>query len=311
MASAEEKGTATESVIASVNGRQISLNLYLRTLQDGVKNTFYHGKIPESEFIKFRHKTLTGLIDEFLLSEHAGTMGLKPDADTISATLQKYDARYTSHPQWAANRERVLAVLREDLERAALAKTLEQQVKQKIEATDEETVNYYRKHPEKFTTPPQYDVAVILLTVDPSSGTSGWEAGLKEAEAIYQQLTTGNAQFAELAKIHSAHKSSEQGGELGLIHTGTLSEEVDTVLGKMKPGEMSPPIRVLEGYALVKLNQAVAAKLNSYDSVKERAGKLCVLELREQGWADFVQKLKDDSKIHINMEEVNKITLKN
>lgn len=311
MASEQEKSTASNPVIAAVNGRDISLNLFLRTLQDGVKKTFYHGKIPESEFIKFRHKTLTALIDEFLLSEHARKIGIKPDAEAINSTLQKYDNKYSKHPQWAANRERVLEQLQQDLERAVLAKEVERQVKGGIAANDADTEKYYRLHPEKFTTPQQYDVAVILLSVDPSSGSSGWEAGHKEAAEIYQQLSLSGEKFAELAKIHSSHTSSQQGGELGLIHAGTLSEEVDAALAKMKQGEISTPIRVLEGYAIVKLNQRVPAQLNGYDRVKERAGKLCTLEMRERGWADFVQGIKDKSDIYINMDEINKITIKN
>jgi parvulin-like peptidyl-prolyl isomerase len=311
MAGEQEESATKPPVIASVNGDEISLNLFLRTLQDGVKKTFYHGKIPEAEFIKFRHKILTGLIDESLLSAQAVSMGLKADADAINATLQKYDARYTSHPQWAANKDRVLAMLRTELERAQLVKTLEQQVKQQIVASDDAVVAYYQQHPDKFTTPPQYDVAVILLGVDPSSGTTGWEAGLKEAEEIKQQLTASPEQFFELARVHSTHKSSTQGGELGLVHMGTLPEEVDVVLEKMRPGEISPPIRVLEGYAIVKLNTSMPAKLNSYESVKERAGKLCLQEMRELGWTDFVQKLKDASKITINMDEINKINITN
>ena len=306
---ASEQTVNQQKPIVTIDDQAISLNLFLRTLQAGVRETFYHGKIPDAEFNQFRHKTLNRLIEEFLLQRHGLGKGMQPDNNDIENKLQRFSARYEQYPQWEANKQQVLDTLRKDLERASIVKQLEHTTKENVSPDPAQVQAYYKQYPEKFTTPKQYDIGVILLKVDPSSGASGWASGLKEAQGIHQQITADNKRFGELARIHSAHASSQQDGELGAVHAGTLADEIEKTLGKMKPGEISEPVRVLEGYVIAKLNRIITAKLNPFEKVSERAQKLCQQQMQEQAWEELKQSLKEKSKIHIDMEELNKITL--
>jgi peptidyl-prolyl cis-trans isomerase SurA len=70
------------------------------------------------------------------------------------------------------------------------------------------------------------------------------------AQRLIEELRNG-AQFSALAQQFSASATARQGGDLGWVTGGQLSPEIDDVISQMQPGQISTPVRVAAGYALL------------------------------------------------------------
>src|SRR5690606_29124228 len=121
----------------------------------------------------------------------------------------------------------------------------------------------------------------------------------EEAQRLEARLAAG-ASFAELAQLHSADPSAERGGDLGYVHRGMLSREAQEVVDGMSAGEISPPVRLLQGIALFRLEERIAPALNPFAQVEDRARELLLRELREQAWKDALDRLRSETPVELN-----------
>lgn len=77
----------------------------------------------------------------------------------------------------------------------------------------------------------------------------------KQALDLKQQIADG-ADFAELAKQHSACPSGKSGGSLGQFNQGDMVPEFDAVIFSDLPiGEVSEPVKTQFGYHLIEVQQ--------------------------------------------------------
>jgi parvulin-like peptidyl-prolyl isomerase len=140
---------------------------------------------------------------------------------------------------------------------------------------------------------------VILLKVDPSSPQAAWNAAHEEARRIRQRLAAG-ADFAELAKLHSGDLSAGRGGDMGYIHRGMLPAPVQAVVDGLAPGAISAPVQVLEGVAILRLEDRKVARQRSFDEVRERAGDLWQRAEADAAWKALIADLRKRTSIRID-----------
>ncbi|MDX2463285.1 MAG: peptidyl-prolyl cis-trans isomerase [Porticoccus sp.] len=285
--------------IAIVNGERVSMGAYVSALRRGLQKRFYHGKIPEEEGKKFRKEVAEDLVEKALLVQEAKRRKLQPDTDSVDLSLKAYDAKYQKNPDWAKARDTVLPQVREKLNDDSLVKVLEEAVHKVKAPTAGELKRFYEKNNDLFTTPERVRVSLILLRVDPSSGSEVWKQASEEGASIVKRIAEG-ANFAELARIHSSDKSAQNGGDMGFAHSGMLGENAQKVLDIMEPGEVSSPVVLLEGVSIFRLEEREKAKLNSFDTVKDRAEKLYMREKGEELWKKLLEDLRKAATIKMN-----------
>ena len=95
--------------------------------------------------------------------------------------------------------------------------------------------------------------AHILLRVSQQATQQEQDAAKQRIDSIYQALLQG-ADFAEMARQHSADNSARNGGELGWIEKGYTVPEFEQTIFSMGKGEMSQPFTTQFGWHIVKLN---------------------------------------------------------
>lgn len=86
---------------------------------------------------------------------------------------------------------------------------------------------------------PGYTVAEIIV---PS---------LEEAQSIWEELQSGTSSFTDLARQFSKAKSAKAGGRVGQISENHYGKEVAPILREMPVGQLSRPLAVKDGYALI------------------------------------------------------------
>ena len=288
---------------ATVGRVTISSETYINSLRQGIRQKFYHGKVPDSELAKFQREVGSQLVDKILLLKEAKRRGIKPDVADVAKTIAGYEKRYANSPRWRADRGKILPGLTTELETQSILTRLEKAVRSAVPSPRTAKVRaYYAAHPDKFTEPMDQKVSLILLKVASSSGGAVWDGARAEAKKLVGKLRKG-ADFGELAQIHSGDASAGDGGRLDYTHQGMLSEDVEKALAKIQPGEVTDPVMVLEGIGIFRLESRTPPRKVSFKMAKERAKGLLMRELSESTWAKFKKRLWKKGRVSINERE--------
>ena len=265
-------------VFATVNGEVITSSTFHAFLMGGVRERFYHGNVTVEEQVAFRSEMAQKMVDRVLLLQEAHKRKIVVKA----INLEKED------------RQQQTAQLNED----AILDRLKAEIGDTLKVTEAEVREYYAANPKKFTRPGQVRVSLILLAVPPYATPAVWQGKMVEAESIAERLKQGEA-FASLAKQFSDHKSASAGGDLGTVHAGMLARDVEQLLEGLSPGENAAPIFLLQGVALFRLDERIAAELNPYDRVASRARNLLLRARGEEAWQALLAQLRAVSEVHI------------
>lgn len=285
---------------AVVGATTITWQEYQTAFQGGMRQKYYHARPPEREVAQFQREVGDRLVNRVLLLDEARRRGIGPDRAVIKRAVDGYDKRYASSAQWKQNRDKMLPPLIAELERGTTVDTLERRVREVAQPSETEARAYYTSHPEQFTEPEQVHLGLILLKVDPSSTTAVWTSAMNEAQQIHVRLQRGVA-FAELARMHSSDASSEKGGDLGYVHRGMLPDAIQSqVIDTLKPGQYSMPVRLLEGVAIVRLEDRKAARLRAFEDVKARAAELLRRDQGEKAWTALIADLRRKAVIKVD-----------
>lgn len=287
---------AGAAVFAKVGDTVITHQDFDNAYAQASRSKFYHGKPQDNAVAALQREVGQSLVDEVLLAKEARRRKVQPDQAAIKRTLDGYEERYRGSEHWKNNRARLLPGLQAKLERDSLLEQLGKQVKRVADPSPREVERYWQEHKDKFTSPEQVHLQMILLKVDPSSPQAKWDGARQEGEAIVKRLR-GGADFAKLAQLHSTDASAERGGDLGYVHRGMLPEPAQEAVDKLKPGELSAPVPMLEGIGVFKLQDRKPPKLNPLDAVRDRARDLLVRDTGDQAWAALLARLRRDTPV--------------
>ena len=286
-------------VFARINNRTILYEEFMQIFRAAVGFKYYHGEVPAKELAEFQRQVGNDIVEQILLHQQAVKLGLKPNLDKIKAGFKEYDDKYRDSPEWQAQRESVLPEMFEQLERRDLI----EQIRTRIQAIEQPgslaVQTYYQEHPDKFTQPPQVWVSVILISVPPSSTNQTWLDAKRTADQLIQRIEQG-ATFAEMARNYSSHFSAANGGDLGYLHQGMLEGDANAAVNKLKINEISPPVRVLDGITIFRLNGIQPEKLQPFSAVKQRAASLLYRDLQDKAWDDYLSNLTQAADIYVN-----------
>lgn len=293
-----EAGAEPEPVFARVDGTAISVALYDLQLNVAIRDRFYHRRPPPEELAKLRHEVGDALIDRILLLAEARRRGLQPDADKLRQSLAQFEERNRANPRWQEARERLLATLEQELGGDELLAQLEAGVRRAPEPQPEQLRRYYDEHRNEFTEPERLRLSIILLKVDPGLPPPEKAKFLEQGKALHARLAAGE-DFAALAKEYSNDESAPKGGDMGYVHRGMLGEEVLGHLEKLAPGAYSEPLVLMEGVAILRLDERLAPQLKDLEQSRERAAMLWQREESERQWRQLKLSLRQSAKVEI------------
>jgi peptidyl-prolyl cis-trans isomerase C len=285
---------ATEPPVAVIGGTAISGDEYVAYLRNYLRSKLYHGGSPD-RVRALADEALERMIDDRLLSEAAGRRGIEGDKAAVAAQMEQLRTKYAGSENWPS-----IEASLPDIEAQLLLRS-------RIEVLKAEVITvappgeaalraFYAANPDLFTQPPASDLDLILIGVAPSALAPEWDAALTKTKTIRAAAMSGRL-FDELARESSTHESAARGGKLGPVHTGQLPGEAETAVAALQPGEISEPVRLLVGYALLRLNSREAAELQPFDVVRERAEGLYLRDRASAQWRDFIAGLRAETTV--------------
>lgn len=287
-------------VFATVGAKTLSAQDYRAAYAIAARGKFYHSKPPEAEIAQFQREVGEEIVARVLVVEEAKRRGIAPDPAFVKAELERFASRNrhaaSGTPQ---ERERMRAAMAEQFENQSRHDQLERRIRD-VPAPGEKAVrDYYDKHREQFVEPEQIRLSVILLRVDPGAPKAAWDGARAEAAALRKRLA-GGADFAELARLHSADASAAAGGDMGYLHKGMLPQGIAAVTDALKPGQTSDPVTVLEGVSILRVVDRRAERPRRYEDVRVRATELAQRAESAARWRGFVADLRRATPVRIN-----------
>lgn len=153
-----------------------------------------------------------------------------------------------------------LGLSKQDLEiEAGYRLLLEKIATAGIQVNDEDIQQYWVEHREDYITPEKYDLSIIVVK------------GKTESEALLTAVRNGK-DFEETARSESEDSySRDAGGKLGWIDQNDpfQPKSILQLAANMQIGDIGGPVKVKDGYAIIKLNDKVKRQEQSAKEVHE------------------------------------------
>lgn len=119
---------------------------------------------------------------------------------------------------------------------------------------------------------------------------------------LRDRVINGGANFADLAKLHSADLSAAKGGDLGWLNPGDTVPEFERAMTALAPGGVSEPVRSPFGWHLIQLiekrDQDVSQerqRLEARRAIRERKS--------EEAFQDWVRQTRDRAYVEYRLED--------
>lgn len=286
-------------IYAKVGSMSITWLDYDYAYASEASKKFYHAKPSESTVAAFQRQIGDTLITNAMLVQEAKRRKLKPDAALVKQQLEQFEQRFAKNPNWADSRARVLPIITRRFENENLRIKLENLVRNVPAPSVKQLRKYYAAHPEKFTSPLQQRVSIILLRMDPSAPDTDWQKATEAAQGLVKRLRAGE-DFAALARDYSGDVTAEEGGDMGYLHEGMLPGLPAETVSKLQSGETSDPVTLMEGVAIFRLTERKQAGISSFGAVQQRAKELWLTEQSDSAWNSLIAKLKKNTPVQVD-----------
>lgn len=221
-------------------------------------------------------------IDQALLVQKAKDLSISVDSQVSKRVAEAQVQLKMSDPEdFRRFIQRELGISVEDYREKMKQQLLQQEVigqevGSKIIIPRSEVEKYYEEHKDEFHRDKE-SVALqeILIAKKNSQGVELSDEALKEkADAAYARAKRGE-KFDELATELSDAVSAQDGGYLGYLAKGELNAEIENIVFNNEKGFVTEPIKVANGFIILKVADKVAPGLQPLAAVEnEITGKL-------------------------------------
>lgn len=189
-----------------------------------------------------------------------------------------------------------LAPGRVETEEEALIRALLDEALSIAPVTEETVRAEWAKDPDRFRSPPLWDVSHILCACDPRDEDARTTAEAR-ANAVLARLD-GDAKGFALAARESDCGSKASGGHLGQLGPGDTVPEFEAALRTLPEGGITPaPVLSRHGWHIIRLNATAPGQVLLYETVRPKIAQA----LEKAAWARasraFIETLAEGANI--------------
>ncbi len=293
---AQSASPVSSDILALVDGETISVREFEAYFQRYLRQKLYHGGSQE-RVRELRSEALDQMILARLVAREIERRNIDGNQQAVEEEIEALKQRYGSSDRWAEFQAK-LPALRQHLYEKSRSDVLKARIEEVAEPDESDLMRYYEGNLGLFTQPEAWSLSVILVGVPPTAVSQEWRVAETKSQDLYTRIL-GGADFGVIAKAESNHESAASNGSLGLTHKGQLAPEIESALETIAMGEATPPIKVLEGYALFKKHGVRPAQVQPFTLVRQRVRGLYLREKRKQQWDQFTKDLKADAQITV------------
>jgi len=297
-------------IVARVNSDIITLADYNNALRDFREQLVREmaGK-PEAqinaEYEKMKSSILDFMIENVLLEQKAKELNIDVEAE-VNQRMKEIATENGLPNVLAFENELKKQGVDPEAARAQIRKGLQQQYVIQREVlspifqrlNDKDRRDFYEKHKDGFTTPGEVTISEIFL---PLEGHTADEVD-QRAKRLVVELRAGKS-FPDAAQENSpaSRASRAQKGKLGTFKQGELKEDIAAAVSSLKPGEVTEPIRLQDGFQILRLDDRKPATLRAFEDadVQNAIGRAATMERAEEARKKYLKKLREDAFLEI------------
>ena len=171
--------------------------------------------------------------------------------------------------------------------------------------TETELSEAYQTNKAAFLIPKSWHLAQIFISAPSASENEETE---KRLESIIKQLAEPNADFASIARVSSDDRnSSASGGDLGWLQENMIQPAIREALPALKLNGISKPIRLEDGYHIIRLIDAKEASTPTLDQIKPQLKARLRAQKAQQNRQEWLTALLEKNPPAINGIELLKL----
>jgi len=306
----------TPQVAATVNGEEISMqeleqfagvrNVLMQILQSNQEfgTVLIQTEAGQNVITEFRKYKLDQLVTSKLLIQEAKSRGIEVSEEEknnifdqqVNALKQQNNLndeqfQRAIQQQGFESLDQYKDMFMENNMDGFLVNKLRDQVISDISISDAEAEEYYNNNKSQYQVKEQKKVSHILFDDQ------------AKAEEILTEINNG-ADFAEMAKEHSTGPTAENGGDLGFVTADEqgLDKTFRDAAMQLEVGEVtSESVETQFGYHIIKVTDQKEASTKEFADVKDDIKSQLSSQKENQAWSDFVQRLREEAEININL----------
>jgi peptidyl-prolyl cis-trans isomerase C len=287
-------------VLARVNGEAVTKVDFDRLIKNMELSA--NQPIPAERRDEIFRKALDQLVTYTVLTQEVRARKVTIADAEIDGSIKQMQSQFPGEQEFKtalAARGMTLEKLRSDARTdMCINKMMDTEVSSQPAPTDAQARDFYDKNPDKFKQDEAVRASHILFRVDEKADDATKKKVLAEAQSVLKQAR-GGADFAELARTHSADGSKEQGGDLNFFTKGQMVPAFDQAAFAMKPGEISDVVTTQFGYHIIKVTARRAASTVAFDQVSPRIKEFLTEQQKQQRAQSFIESLKQKAKIEV------------
>lgn len=294
---------APPTTVVEVNGSKLMQNELDNRLQSILAAQGLDGLPPQQRQAvsgKMRNLIIEAFIAETLICEDAARQKIEATDDDVNAEI---DNIRSSLPEGLAledllqQRGLTMEFLRRDIGRElTINKVLEARTASLPKPTEEEIEAFYKGQPDAFEMPEKVRARHVLI--DAREGLPEEEMLAKKvlAEKCQKELADG-ADFAAVAREHSARNSREKGGDLGFIARGETVPEFEEAAFSQPPNKVGPVVQTQFGYHIIEVLDHQEARTKPLEEAREEIIARLNDQQRKENLDEYVNGLKSSADI--------------
>lgn len=211
---------------------------------------------------RYGKDVLKDLIDQKVIKEMAKKYKITVSNQDVEREFRMIQTTYRSSSEKRQEDEKRW---KEQIRNSLL---LEEILTKDVAVSEQERKNYFNQNKDLFDIPSAFHLSQIIVKTE------------AEAEKSLKELSQGSS-FSTMAMERSIDEfSANDGGDIGYITEDDDRYPLDYVLTAktLKAGEWSKPVKVEQGYAIIKLEGKIKGESYSYQEVKEEIRRQIALE---------------------------------
>jgi len=313
-----QEDTVVEEIVVRVNNAIIT-RADLRRAREEIAREGHDQNLPASEVEQKQKDCLRDLIDQRLLVQKAGDLGISADTELVKrldelrkqmnlGSMEELESEATKQGiSWED--------FKENTKNGILTqKVISEEVGAHVNITRDEEMKFYQEHKAQLEQPEALRLSEILVAatpqrvaVDPSTGKSlpaaaptaeQIAAARAKADELLAKLKAG-AKFEDLAKSSSDGTTAAQGGDLGYFKRGTLAKQLEDATFGLKANEITGVIETRQGFVILKVTDHPTGGLPPFEKVEPRLQDAIYVQKIEPALRAFLTKLREDAYLEI------------
>ncbi len=296
-----------EEIICKVNGEIVTrgemeqqyLRLEASLRQEGITGNRLQEALKEHE-----KDILRDQIDQLLLVAKAKELNISVDADINKRIAQiQADSKIVDPDkfhEWVREQSGVtFEDFKQQLKNQLLTqKVIGQEVQRTIVIPEADKRKYYEQHKTEFVRDEEVYLAQIYINTE---GKTPEQVAAAEKKA--KQLVTrarGGEKFGELARDNSDDpETAKNFGEMPPYKRGQLRKEVEDIVFTQKKGYVTDPIRLPNGFLILKIEERYEKGQAPYEDVEEMITERLAAPRMQPKLREYLTKLRQDAFLQI------------